>query len=102
MQDGGESLGAGHAECLAETELVEQIVWDSGHRFRSLAVETSGQQGDEAANCGRLPRHVGVDVHLAAVQLDPEEDRGLALVHPIVAELFFRFQALGQWRQLFE
>ncbi len=39
IENGGESLGPGHAERLAEAELVEEVVRHAGHLVRRRAVE---------------------------------------------------------------
>src|SRR5439155_24808569 len=41
-----------------------------------------------------------MDVHLAVLDFDPEEDRRLALVHPRVAPRLFLFVSRGERREL--
>ena len=100
MQDGGESLGSGHAECLTETELVEQVVGNSGDGIRGHPIETASQQRDESSHGGRLPGHIGMDVHSPAVYFVAEEEWGLALVLPVMSQLFLCFESFRKRWQL--
>ena len=102
VQDGGEPLGAGHAERLAEAELVEEVVRDPGHLLRGRPLERAGEQGDEPPYRGGLPGNVGMDVDLAVLDLDPEKHGRLALGHPMVAPRLLLLQPLGQGGSLRE
>ena len=92
--------GASLERTDAAARRVEEVVGHPGHVLRRGPFERAGEQGDESADGGRFARHVGMDVHLAVLQFDPEEHRRLALVHPVVVPLLFLLQPLGQGREL--
>src|SRR5689334_6334711 len=100
MQDCRKSLSSGHAEGFAQAQPVQQIEWNLGDSFGSCAVERLGQQGNEPPHRRRLARNIGVDVNAPVFYLGPKIDRGLALLHAVLALRLGRFESLRERRKL--
>ena len=88
-----------HAEGLEQAEALQEIGRDGEDFFDRRAGEGVSEDADEAFDGRGFWGNVGIDLHLAVCDLDPEENRRLAFVDAMLAAVLLGLKARRQRRQ---